>query len=358
MKLSLTVQTKIGDWKIAQEAEALGYYAVWFGDTQMLWSDCYATMALAAQATAKIRLGTGVAVPGTRIAPVTAHSVASINQLAPGRTFLGIGTGHTAMRGMGMKPMPLSEFAEYVEVVRALLRGDEVDYTYRGQTRNIQFLHEGMGFRNTDDPIPIYIAANGPKALQVAGAHGDGLISVMGENPELLPFNLAMVKEGAAAAGRTWADNFHTASLSSVVMLRPGEKLTDERVIDAAASGAAMMLHASYELYQQSRSEEVVFPFLRGIWEEYCDYVEEMETPPDRRFRQIHEGHGTYCPLAERRFVTPEVIEGSHLVGTADELVEQIRVAEGMGLDEISLLPPMSLLRETMHEWAEVMRRL
>lgn len=46
------------------------------------------------------------------------------------------------------------------------------------------------------------------------------------------------------------------------------------------------------------------------------------------------------------------------MVGTADELVEQIRVAEGMGLDETSLLPPMALLRETMHEFAQVMRRL
>ena len=57
MKIGLTVLTKVDDWKLAVEAEELGYDSVWFPDSQMIWSDCYATMALAAQATSRIRLG-------------------------------------------------------------------------------------------------------------------------------------------------------------------------------------------------------------------------------------------------------------------------------------------------------------
>ncbi len=91
----------------------------------MIWSDCYATLALAAQHPSRIRIGTGVAIPGTRIAPVTAHSIASLNRLAPGRVFLGIGTGHTAMRVMGMQPMRIRDLREYLRVVRPLLRGEE-----------------------------------------------------------------------------------------------------------------------------------------------------------------------------------------------------------------------------------------
>ena len=105
MQFSIFVQTNIEEWKLAKEAEDLGYDACWFPDSQMIWSDCYATMAVAAQNTSRIRLGTGVSIPGTRIAPVTAHSIATVNQLAPGRVFLGLGTGHTAMRVMGQKPM-------------------------------------------------------------------------------------------------------------------------------------------------------------------------------------------------------------------------------------------------------------
>jgi 5,10-methylenetetrahydromethanopterin reductase len=99
MKFGIMFDTHIDKWELIRYAEELGYDTGWVPDSQMIWSDCYATLALAAVNTKRIRLGTGVAIPGTRIAPVTAHSIASIAQLAPGRVFLGIGTGHTAMRG-------------------------------------------------------------------------------------------------------------------------------------------------------------------------------------------------------------------------------------------------------------------
>ncbi len=358
MKFSLTVQTKIGDYGIAKEAEDLGYDAVWFPDTQMLWSDCYATMALAAKATSRIRLGTGVAIPGTRLAPVTAHSIASINEIAPGRVFLGIGTGHTAMRVMGQNPMPLREFAEYLRVLRALLRGEEVDYTYRGVTRNIAFLHDGMGFRNTEDPVPIYVAANGPKALQVAGQYGDGLVSAMGENPDVLAFHMGMVKQGAQASGRELPIDYHTTSLTNAVVLRPGEKLTDDRVIEASGAWVTCLIHFVYEIYEYTHNEEMIPEFMHGIWEEYRDHVETMETPAEKRFREIHDGHCTYYVPGERHFITPEMIEGTHLVGSPDEIAEKIRKAEAGGLREISLLPPMAALRDTMRDFTEVLKKL
>src|SRR6202051_970279 len=138
MEFGVTVITHIG--KSPEQirlAEELGYDRAWVPDSQMIWSDCYATMALAAANTRRIKIGTGVAITGTRLAPVTAHSIASINQIAPGRVFLGLGTGHTAMRVMGQDPMRTSEFREYLRVVRALLDGKAVDYEYRGKTREI-----------------------------------------------------------------------------------------------------------------------------------------------------------------------------------------------------------------------------
>src|SRR3984893_3116440 len=137
----------------------------------MIWSDCYATRALASQATKRIKSGTGVAIPGTRIAPVTAHSIATINKLAPGRVFLGIGTGHTAMRVMGKDPMKAAAFRESLRVLRALLHGEEVDYALgdgaqAGERTDIRFLHPDAGFIDVDHPVPIYVAADGPLALK------------------------------------------------------------------------------------------------------------------------------------------------------------------------------------------------
>src|SRR5580704_9090671 len=160
MEFGVTVITHIG--KSPEQirlAEELGYDRAWVPDSQMIWSDCYAVMALAAQATKRIKIGTGVSIPGTRIAPVTAHSIATINRIAPGRIFLGIGTGHTAMRVMGQEPMPIKEFREYLRVTRALLNGEAVEYTYHGRTREIQFLHQDRHFIDLEHRVPIYVAA-------------------------------------------------------------------------------------------------------------------------------------------------------------------------------------------------------
>ena len=108
MQFGLCVATHIDNIGLIEHAERLGFDRVWVPDSQMIWSDCYATLARAAERTSRIQLGTGVAIVGTRIAPVTAHSIATINRIAPGRTFLGIGSGHTAMRVMGvLDPLPV-----------------------------------------------------------------------------------------------------------------------------------------------------------------------------------------------------------------------------------------------------------
>ena len=84
MDFGVCAITKIDDIGLATEAENLGYSHLWVPDSQMIWSDCYAYMALAARETRTIRIGTGVSVAGTRSAPVTAHSIATVNRLAPG----------------------------------------------------------------------------------------------------------------------------------------------------------------------------------------------------------------------------------------------------------------------------------
>ena len=106
MDIGLCIASKIDDMDYVVRAEELGYSHAWFADSQMIWSDVYACLAIAATRTTRIQLGTGVSVIGTRIAPVTAASIASINRLAPGRTFLALGSGNTAWRLMDHKPMP------------------------------------------------------------------------------------------------------------------------------------------------------------------------------------------------------------------------------------------------------------
>jgi alkanesulfonate monooxygenase SsuD/methylene tetrahydromethanopterin reductase-like flavin-dependent oxidoreductase (luciferase family) len=353
MEFGIGIDTHINKWELVRYAEELGYDRAWIPDSQMIWSDCYATLALAAANTRRIKIGTGVAIAATRIAPVAAHSIATINELAPGRTFLGIGTGHTAMRVMGQSPMPVSEFREYLRVLRALLHGETVDYTFRGRTREIKFLHRDRRFINLDDPIPIYVAANGPKVCEVAGEFGDGWITAGGINARV-GGRLARIRTGAERAGRTLGPDFHTAALSSSCVLRAGERLTSERVINQTGAQVTSALHFAYENWKlRGQSDDAIPSFFRNVWDDYLRRVRGYSLPERAHFRQIHDGHGTFMQPEERRFVTPEAIRGACLVGEPDELVAQIRAMEAAGIKETVIEPPADFQREVYRDFAE-----
>ena len=86
-----------------ETAEALGFDQAWLFDSHMVYADVYVIMALCAERTRRMCFGTGIAVAPSRIAPITAHSIATLNQLYPGRVALGLGTGNTGRRTMGFR---------------------------------------------------------------------------------------------------------------------------------------------------------------------------------------------------------------------------------------------------------------
>ena len=354
MKFAVTVDPNINEWDIVRYAEELGFDRAWVPDSQMIWSDCYATLALAAVNTSRIEIGTGVSIPGTRIAPVTAHSIGTINQLAPGRTFLGIGTGHTAMRVMGQDPMPVKEFREYLRVVRALLNGEAVDYTFRNRTTEVQFIHRDRYYLNLDNHIPIYVAANGPKACEATGAYGDGWVTV-GREAESVKSRLEQIQAGAQAIGRTIDDTFQTSVLTAGCILRPGEKLTDDRIINEIGSWVTTELHFFYEIWKKAgKIDELIPPHFANVWEQYLERVNNFSLPENARFRQIHDGHCTYLQPDERQFVTPEAIKASCIVGTPEEIIEQVQQMEKNGLKELNLLPDADQAYKVYRDFAEL----
>ena len=355
MKFGVTVVPRASDWRLFVDLEAMGYDAAWAADSQMLYSDAYAVLALAAANTSRIRLGTGVSVGGVRLAPVTAHSIATINQMAPGRVFIGIGTGHTAMRVMGKDPMKAGAFREYLRVLRALLHGQEVDYALTdGERTDIRFLHPDMGFIDVAHPVPIYVAADGPLALKAAGAYGDGRICSHNQTRTRLQKSLETMNEGAKAVGRTLPGTFHTAALSYACVLRPGESMTSDRVVDEIGSMAAATLHYWWELYQKNGDTSTVARRCLDLWDEYLAFTEGMETPPAKRYQQIHYGHCAFLPAEERRFITEDLIRATGgLVGTPEEIIDMLHEREAMGLDEITLLPAMDTARRNLKDFAE-----
>ncbi|MEM8922747.1 MAG: LLM class flavin-dependent oxidoreductase [Actinomycetota bacterium] len=337
MELGICVASKVDDIDYVVRAEELGYTHAWMADSQMIWSDPYAALALAAERTSTIRLGTGVAVAATRPAPVTAASIATINRLAPGRTFCGIGTGNTAMRMMGHKPMRIAEFDEYLRVLRPLLRGDEIDVEWRGRRSLVRHLMADKGFVNLDDEIPLYVSGFGPRSLALAGRHGDGAVLSIPPRPEFLDRVWRSVEAGANEAGRTIdRSTYRTCTLTTAVVLEPGEATDSARVKHLCGAFAIASLHYSYDQWRQyGRSPS---PALAEVWDEYTALLE--ETPAEVRHQRVHQGHNCWVLPEEERFLTRSLIEGTCLVGTADDLIGRLRALDEAGLDEVMLLPP------------------
>jgi len=300
----------------------------------MLRSNPFAILALAAQQTRTIRLGVGVAIPGLRVAPETANGIATINRLAPGRTFLGIGTGNTAMRTLGRRPMQLKPFAEYVKVVRALLQGEEVAYQSEAGTHKVRFQNLERGNVDLEHPIPIHIAGLGPGAQALAGELGDGLITSIPRGGTI-PDALANARIGAERAGRS-LDGFYTTALVNLLMLQPGETLQSERVIAECGSSIMANVHYLVDFVRETGAEPP--DFVKPIWEEYLEFHRARDAASSHQ--ALHESHYSFLDPEEARFITPEIIRAFCLAGQPEEIIEQLRELELQGLNAISFITP------------------
>jgi alkanesulfonate monooxygenase SsuD/methylene tetrahydromethanopterin reductase-like flavin-dependent oxidoreductase (luciferase family) len=338
MKWGICVAAKISNIELIEVADELGFDSAWVADSQMIWSDCYATLALAATRTKRIKLGTGVAIAGTRIAPVTAASIATINQLAPGRAFLGLGTGHTAMRIMGQDAMPQREFQSYAWTVRDLLDGRQTGYTYGGQTKDITFIHQRQGFYELEPRIPMHIAAAGPVGQRFAGTIADGIVIMGTPNPDAAAAALKNAKSGAERAHRPFPADFEITTLSSGTVLGPGDTFATDRVVDEVGTMVTAGLHYAWETQPEPLRSAPIAARYGPLWQRYLDFVEAMETPEHRRYQQVHLGHCSYLVPEERQFVTPELVQSGTLTGTPEQIVERVRAAEAAGLTQIMLM--------------------
>jgi 5,10-methylenetetrahydromethanopterin reductase len=174
-----------------RRAELLGWDAAFLPDSQLRRRDTYVLLAAAARATERITLGPLLANPVTRHPTVTASSMATIDELAPGRTLLGWGVGDTAVRLAGLGPARVRELEASTRLIRALLDGKAVDV---GAARPAHLPHHR--------PVPIWIAAGGPRTLRMAGGVADGVFIRVGTHPANIARAVALIRDGAAAAGR------------------------------------------------------------------------------------------------------------------------------------------------------------
>ncbi|HKA14402.1 MAG TPA: LLM class flavin-dependent oxidoreductase [Myxococcota bacterium] len=287
----------------ARLAEQLGYARVWLYDSPLLYPDVWMTLAQIAVVTDRIGLGPGVLVPNLRHVAAQAAAIATLELAAPGRAAVAIGTGFTGRRLLGKPPLAWRTVAEYTSALRALLRGEEpvVDGA------PLRLLHPDAFAPERPIRTPILIAANGPRGLEVARAHGDGVLA-LADPP----------------AGFAWC-----AVARSGTLLDPGEALASPRVFDALAPAIALVYHATYE------SAGAAVDQLPGgrAWRAAIEAV-----AADRRHLAIHEGHCVAVPPRERALLDPSV-GAMTFTGTLEDLRARWSALAAAGATEFAYAP-------------------
>jgi 5,10-methylenetetrahydromethanopterin reductase len=299
VKISCGFPPSIKHLEHVQLAEELGYDGVWFYDSPALYEDVWMLLALAADRTSRVTLGPAVLVPDLRNVLVTASAVATLEDLAPGRVRVAIGTGFTGRMVLGQRPLPWSFVERYVRDLRALLHGEQVEV----DGKVVAMIHpEGYA---PPRPIntPIIVAAAGPKGTGIAREIGDGIMCVV-----------------APQAG------FDTCALLTFgTVMDDGESPSDARVLAAAGPAAAVALHGTYEV------DPAAVDGLPGgpAWRAAVEQVPERE-----RHLAIHSGHLVELNEHDKVALDPATIPAFTTSGPPDEVRARVKaMAEGGATD-------------------------
>jgi 5,10-methylenetetrahydromethanopterin reductase len=338
MDFGILCAASVDVWKDVAFAESNGFSHAWVADSQMVWADPYQCLALSAANTRTIKLGTNVTNPISRIAPVTACNFATLNALAPGRVIMGIGTGNTSRRTLGMPAARLSELRTHVEVCRGLWRGETVPYQEGARRRQIQFLRSDIAFINTSDPILIYIAGSGPKTLELAGEIGDGVIlfGVVGDS--LLEYTVRHIRRGAARAGKRFEDLYILVA-TAFHLTSPGESVAEMQqavgpLVSSECNIFALSIKDPQELPADIRDELMAFKHAYRT----------PDAPPESRHLDLYSGYTREFKPQHTRLVTERMIKETTLTGTVEEIRTRISRMATLGIKQVAIAGGQSVL--------------
>lgn len=264
--------------ELAAEAERLGIDGVWVADSQTVWRDAYVTLALCAARTKQILLATGATNPVTRHPAAVAGALATLDELSGGRVACGIGVGESSVRTLGLRPARLAELEEFV----AALRRAALPWAARA--------------------VPVWLAASGPRALELGGRIGDGVLFQVGSDPAVVRWAL----ERIATAGRPVRKLLR---LACAVADDAGRARSDVRGYCAAAAGT-VYANVPHELLPDG-----VLSDLARMKEAY-DY-----------------GRHAAGGAAHAELVTDAIVEAIAVAGTPEEVVPRLRELAALGID-------------------------
>lgn len=303
---------------LAVLAEELGFAGVWVADSQSVFRDAYALLTLCAARTRRVRLATGVTNPVTRHPAVLAANLATLDELSGGRAVLGMGVGESAVRTLGLRPATLAELEETVSALRSLWQRQAT--VWRGQEIRMTWPQRG---------VPVYLAASGPRSLQLAGRIADGVLFQVGSHPALVEYALKHIRRGAEQAGRRPGEPRLLARLAC--MVSPDGRRAREEVKSYTAAAAGTIFAA----------------------------VPKEEMPPDlwtelAAMKKQYDYFQHVSPQApHKELVTNSILEAIAVAGTPAEVLPKLKAIAAQGIDGFVLPVTTSRPQEFLHTFAE-----
>ena len=163
---------------------------------------CYPTLAAIAQATTTLKMGPGIMNAFTDTPAAMASFMCTLNEISDGRAVLGIGPGDlSTLPKLSIQPeKPVARLEEAIGVIRKLCSGEEVNLP-----DNQFFKYSGAKLTGVNLPgkqgIQVYVGAQGPKVLELAGKVGDGAL-INASNPKDFEVAIPIIKKACEAAGK------------------------------------------------------------------------------------------------------------------------------------------------------------
>jgi len=192
--------------ELVQQAERLGYHSAWVCETRLA-HEGFSVLGAFAALTKHIKLCTGIVNTWTRGPALMAMSLATLDELAPGRVICGLGAywDPLAWKQGIERSKPLTQMREYLAALRRLLHLEE--FSYEGEFVKLREISLDLGHHSKREPkdVKLYIGPTGPQMTQLAGEIADGAILNGLLSANYTRQMVEWIKRGAAKSGRSLA---------------------------------------------------------------------------------------------------------------------------------------------------------
>ncbi|MFC4055481.1 LLM class flavin-dependent oxidoreductase [Actinomadura syzygii] len=293
-----------------RRADEYGFHRISVGDTQLNNLECFTALGVAAQHSSRAMLGPGVTNPVTRDVGVMANTLASLDAVSGGRMFCLLARGDGAVHNAGLRPATVDQIGAYFQALKDLLN---TGYATFGD-RAVRLPWAGKHERK----VPLYLVAEGPRMLRLAGRIADGVFVGAGLTQEVVDDALAKIASGAESAGRTIADlDIWWDTRSGVALTR------DDAMHRARESLASVGNHVFRAGFEGKHAP----PELHDRLREYA-----------RRFDYSEKGTSVQNgPLMDELGLTDYFERRFGVIGTPEQIVRRLRELEKLGVTQVSM---------------------